>query len=491
MKRSMRWYDYLTINTYGLGLSTASGILTPVLLPYLIVQFTPAAEKTTYLGTLRWVGLTVAMFIQPLAGLLSDRSTLRWGRRRPFIFAGALLSALCLLLVGLSYTLKDAHGSLFGWPLPFAVLMAGSILQQFASNISQGAFQALIPDLVPEQQRGRASGVKSVLELLPVFLILFIGPLVDRGLVWLVVGVVMAGYLLSMLVTLRFVHEEPLRGQPSAPLAEPVLRLAALTVIFVGITQLSVALVKFSGAFLAGQGAALELQVALVGLAGLAAMAGSIFLGVYLGAWVGIGADAAQHKGFIWWVITRLLFLAAIGSIQGFAQYYLKDVVMVEKPATMTTTLLAAVAFFLIPAALGGGYLADRFGRKRLLALAGVIAAVGTFFLLLSGANILLIIVSGCMLGLATGLFYATNWALGTDLVPPEAAGKYLGISNLAGAGAGIVGASIGGPLADFFNALPPAASGAVGTPGLGYIVIFGLYGLLFLFSSAALVRVK
>ena len=34
----------------------------------------------------------------------------------------------------------------------------------------------------------------------------------------------------------------------------------------------------------------------------------------------------------------------------------------------------------------------------------------------------------------------ATSWALGTSLVPPEEAGRYLGISNLAGAGAGMVG---------------------------------------------------
>jgi MFS family permease len=76
----------------------------------------------------------------------------------------------------------------------------------------------------------------------------------------------------------------------------------------------------------------------------------------------------------------------------------------------------------------------------------------------------------------------ATNWALGTDLVPPREAGRYLGISNLAGAGAGIVGAGIGGPMADFFNAVQP---------GLGYAVIFGLYGALFLLSIVALRRVK
>ena len=89
-----------------------------------------------------------------------------------------------------------------------------------------------------------------------------------------------------------------------------------------------------------------------------------------------------------------------------------------------------------------------------------------------------MVIVSGCILGLGTGTFMAANWALGTDLVPQKEAGRYLGISNLAGAGAGIVGAGIGGPMADFFNRVQP---------GLGYLVIFTIYAGLFLFSVVAL----
>jgi MFS family permease len=58
------------------------------------------------------------------------------------------------------------------------------------------------------------------------------------------------------------------------------------------------------------------------------------------------------------------------------------------------------------------------------------------------------IYVGGCIVGAATGMFFTTNWALGTDVVPKEEAGRYLGISNLAGAGAGAVGAYIGGPIA-------------------------------------------
>jgi predicted MFS family arabinose efflux permease len=92
------------------------------------------------------------------------------------------------------------------------------------------------------------------------------------------------------------------------------------------------------------------------------------------------------------------------------------------------------------------------------------------------------VIVSGCIIGMGTGLFWATNWALGTDLVPKDEAGRFLGISNLAGAGAGIVGVGIGGPIADFFNGI---------SPGLGYLVIFSLYAFLFALSVLVLKNVN
>ena len=89
-----------------------------------------------------------------------------------------------------------------------------------------------------------------------------------------------------------------------------------------------------------------------------------------------------------------------------------------------------------------------------------------------------LIYLSGAILGVATGMFMTTNWAMGTNLVPPEEAGRYLGISNLAGAGAGIhwvrhwrTG-----------SRLPQQI-----TPGVGYFAIFAAYGVLFLLSTVSL----
>lgn len=482
--RRLSWFDHIATNIYWLGLNIATGVITPVLLPYLVALFVPADQKNTYLANVRVIGLAVAMLIQPMAGMLSDRSTARWGRRRPFLVGGTLFDLLFLIIVGASplfigSAVDPTFEAALGINAAYLVLLIGIVLLQVSSNFAQGALQGLMPDVVPENQRGRSSGVKAVMELMPVFLVIFIGPLVDKGLIWLTVGIIGGALLLTMLITLVFVPESPLKEKPAGRLGEPFARMLALTIIFVGITQGAVALVRSSGSFTAGLSPAL--QVIIVGGAGLIGMAGSIFIGVYAGAWIGIGSEARRQSSFIWWVINRLLFLAAIGSIQGFAQFFLRDALHIPNAATMTTVLLAVVAVFLVPSALGGGALADRIGRKRLVGLSGLVAAGGTLLLLFS-TSIPLALVSGCIIGLGGGTFMATNWALGTDLVPPREAGRYLGISNLAGAGAGIVGAGIGGPMADWFNAL---------SPGFGYLVIFALYGALFLLSTLALTRVR
>ena len=484
--KKMRWYDYLTININWLGLNVSNGIITPILLPFLVAMFVPAAMKNSGLATIRVAGLAVAMMVQPMAGMLSDRNTSRWGRRRPYILGGVIFSLIFLLIIGISPSLLGPNSENFfeeatGYNTAFIALMIGIVLLQISSNTTQAATQGLIPDLVPENQRGRASGVKAVMELLPVFLIIFIGPLVDSGRFWTVIGIIGAVFLITMVITLIFVKEKPLDEKPTENLREPFWRLIALTAIFVGVMQAAVWLVKFSGGQLNQLGAGLNLQIIFVGFSGLIGMAGSIFIGVYFGARVGIGQDAHQHKPFIWWVINRLLFLAAVGSIQGFAQYFLSDVIRISDAARQTTYLLGAVALFLLPSAIGGGFIADKIGRKRLVGISGLIAACGTL-LLIFASDMSLVIVSGCIIGLGTGTFMATNWALGTDLAPKDQAGKFLGISNLAGAGAGIIGAGIGGPMADFFNALQP---------GLGYLVIVALYGLLFLLSTLVLTQVK
>ena len=59
----------------------------------------------------------------------------------------------------------------------------------------------------------------------------------------------------------------------------------------------------------------------------------------------------------------------------------------------------------------------------------------GTIFSLL-----IIVGIGAIIVGTATGIFFSSNWALGAELVPYQEAGKYMGISNLADAGAGAIG---------------------------------------------------
>jgi MFS family permease len=125
-------------------------------------------------------------------------------------------------------------------------------------------------------------------------------------------------------------------------------------------------------------------------------------------------------------------------------------VLKVENPVKTTGDLLAALTVALIILAVAGGWLADRFGAKRILAIAGVLTAVGMLLLRIAPTPGLLI-VYGSVLGAGIGLFLTASWALSNRLAPSDQAGKFLGLTNLATAGAGAL-SRLEGPLIDMTN---------------------------------------
>ena len=76
MTRSLRWYDYVTINVYFLGLTVLSQT-NGLVFPLLVQQFVGEQVKGTFLGSLRLWTLMVALLVQALMGMLSDRSRAR------------------------------------------------------------------------------------------------------------------------------------------------------------------------------------------------------------------------------------------------------------------------------------------------------------------------------------------------------------------------------------------------------------------------------
>ena len=476
MTRLARWYDYITFNVYFFGLTTLSqtmGLVTPLL----VQQFVGEAHKATYYGTFRLFTLMVALLAQALMGLLSDRSTISWGRRRPFILIGTVITATLTILIGFTVGMEGMTG--------FWILFSIGLVQAVASNMGQAAEQGIIPDLVPDEKRGRFSGVKALLEIpLPLILVAFtVGKLVSKGNIWagllVAAGVLVIAMLLTMLVPEKSINEAPPMDW------EPLVRLLAMTGVFTFIILGSGQLVRFISGLLT-EITSPTMLFFVMGLFGLVGMLTAVALGVWLSVRISIGNKAKENPSFTWWVINRLAFLVGAVNLSTFAIYFLQARLGYEKVAAAApaSKLILFVGLFILISTLPAGWLTDRFGERRMVAIAGLVAVAGTI-IALSIPSLPVIYVGGCIIGVSAGLFYTANWALGTLLVPKEEAGRYLGISNLAGAGAGAVGAYIGGPIADFVTAQVPQIA------GFGYVLIFTIYGILFLFSVIALTQVK
>ncbi len=206
------------VTLLGFAISALWLVLNTTVMPLRIEELVDPAHQSTYLGLITFIGLLIAMVMQPVIGAISDRSTFRLGRRRPFILAGVLLAVAILPGIGLA-------GS-------FLVLGLIYCLLQVTSNVAQAPFQGLIPDLVPPSQHGRASGMKNVMEatggFIPMWLtaILFLNRYrAGDGDVWLwaTLGLVMALLLGLLAVTLVTVKETPGSGA-ALPLRQALSR---------------------------------------------------------------------------------------------------------------------------------------------------------------------------------------------------------------------------------------------------------------------------
>lgn len=467
MDRPVRWHDYVTINIYYFALTARSQTISPLVVPLLVQQFVGEEAKGSAVGTIRLWALMAAVLVQALMGMLSDRSTHSWGRRRPFILAGSIGELIVFTLIGFTAGLEGMRG--------YWVLFALYIFSMIASNTAHAATQSLIPDLVPEEMRGRFSGVKALLELpIPLIFVSFVmGRLISRGNLWGALAVLMAVMAVCTVIVM-FVPEKRLERRPFPLEWPPFLRLGLMTVVFTAVILGMGALVKWFISMPLELSPALE--VGLASLAGVLAMALAVAVGVLASLRIGVGRDVQYQPSFRWWVVNRLAFLVGSTNVATFLVFFLQERfahLQGEKAAGPAATVTMFVGVFILLTALPSGWLADRLGKKILVAAAGLLATAGTAVILVI-PSMAALYVGGCLIGAGVGLFYSANWALGTEIVPPEHAGRFLGLSNLAGAGAGAIGAYIGGPIAD----------------SLGYTTIIAIFGLLFFLSIFALLGI-
>lgn len=136
---------------------------------FLGIQFGFALQNSNASGILRnygadvehlsWFWLAaplVGLIVQPLVGYYSDRTWNKWGRRRPYFLAGAILSASALTLM--------PNANLLGAIAPLVIIGAGFLMVMDACfNLSMEPFRALVADNLPDSQRTLGFSVQTFL----------------------------------------------------------------------------------------------------------------------------------------------------------------------------------------------------------------------------------------------------------------------------------------------------------------------------------------
>lgn len=121
-------------------------LLTPVMVSMAFkIQHIDPVNTEGSLGLVMGVGAAFALIANPLVGRLSDRTTSRWGMRRPWILGGAIVGLGGFALIGVADSVL--------------MVMLAWCLVQASMNAVLAAANATLPDQVPVTSRGKVSGI--------------------------------------------------------------------------------------------------------------------------------------------------------------------------------------------------------------------------------------------------------------------------------------------------------------------------------------------
>lgn len=382
MKKINAWHLF-ALNAYWIGLSFMWNSLHVTILPAVLLKYVPETQKNTWLGLLTFFGLILAMLIQPLSGTVSDHWRAKIGRRRPFMWLGTAGDILFLLIMG------------FIGGLP--ALFIGYLGLQTTSNLAHGPAQGLLPDSVPAEKLGVASGIKTAMDM---------------------AGIILSSLLMGFLI--------------SADDPDPRLSISVI-VAFLAIFGLITLIFSKERSTDTGEKNKIEF--------------GKLVKDVF-------NFKIDGDKNYWRLIFSRFLYLVGIYGFQSFAQYFIRDKFPEQDPILFTQFVMGTFVVVLIIFSLIAGTVSDRIGRKRLQILSSFIGAFGAILLIFAKTPFELLSF-GAILGIGLGIFMSTNWALANEMAPAADAGKYIGLTNLATAGSAAV-ARLEGPMTDALNNAAP-----------------------------------
>jgi len=359
--------------------------LTTIVIQNQIDAVVPKANQGTAIGLAVSVGGLFAMTIPPIVGAISDRVSTPIGRRRPVMIGATLLTLPGLLVLATANS--------------YPQIVIGYGLVQFFFNAAGAAYAGIIPDVVPAQDFGRASGFLATMVQLGSGAGLFANTLFssahqDRW-IYLAFAVVM---VLTLIPTSLAAKGEGSRPPP------PRQRM-----------PLQAAIHEFFRPMLGGD--------------------------------------------FAWVIFTRFFVSAGITAVAYYLNNFFRDVVGVSEPGTFTSEWFLVVLLVAIPFGLAGGYFSDRMHKRKIFVFAsgGFQAFVALVFIAFFPKALPIVFGLGAAYGIGYGLYYAVDWALACDTLPSrDSSAKDMGLFHIALTLPQFVVPFFAGPALDHFNAVSP-----------------------------------
>ncbi|HUI87231.1 MAG TPA: MFS transporter [Anaerolineales bacterium] len=398
-----------------------------IILPQQAIYIGGDAHKGETQG---WVLLfvpIVSMVVAPLFGSMSDRIVTPFGRRRPWILAGTLLNIIGLF--GLAYLPRQ--NDLSSLPIYIAV----AVWVCFWNNFATAPYNALIPDIMPPEQRGSAAGWYGLMSMLGNAAGVGTGILftahgkTDITAIYYFIAVL---FFLSMVFTVVFVQEPRVVTKPPP---------------------------------------------------------------FQFGTFIHTLLDPLRDHDFRWVFWTRFMMVMGFFVVQQYLQYYFRDVVrnftffgvsLASNEVEAFTVFGLMLLIGAVISSLSAGILSDRFGRKLMVyissALQAVVPIVFIFF-----TNYSLAVILGIVFGLGYGAYQSVDWALASDVLPSEDDyAKDMGVWHVAFTLPQLA-VFITGFVLDGLQSVGRAH----GNPNLPYMVIFAFAVICFILGTVLVRRIK
>jgi MFS family permease len=431
--------ELLGLSFLWFALNFTFAALLPIVIPAQIVLFIAPgaagnAQQALFLGGLAALGAVTAVIIQPVAGALSDRTRSRLGRRRPYVLGGGVIMLGGLTLLAATHNM--------------ALYVAGLFLVVVANTVSGAAFQGLVPDRVPAEQRGVASGYVGLMTLL---------------------GTVGSLAVASLLLGQGGGHGSAAAGLATAHGAALFYGLGALVLLggivvtFVGVRE-----TPHFPLHLPHHHAAKTNEDTSTRRERLARM--------WLAPW--------RHANFTWVFLTRGFVMLGLALFMTYIEYYFARVAHLTNFVQATAinaimALLGAVASTLLL-----GALSDRMRRRVpiVFGASACMALAALAFVVAPGQIPLWPL--GILFGLGYGAYMSVDVALAIDALPSRSeAGKDLGLWSTA--------STLPGILAPMLGSVVIFAADRFGETALGYRAVFGLATLFLVLGAAFILKVR